>query len=1458
MRATAGRDIAVYGTVISAQAAGQRLLLQAEGAINIGSVGGHSGGAVLEANALLGLLAGSRLTLAIDAQLYSTGDASLVSVQAPQVTLAGTVRAGGDYISAGVWNFTGKNAQLQVSALREIVVGDLATNSGGELTATGRLTLQSGANAAGIGMLFTDTALVRSDASGGGKWSDSVKGEAGLVRLVSDGDIRLKGLVSAVDNDADVGIVSRSQVLVGGIVRADDRLEIVAGTDDSKTGIRVAQLVRNATTQAYVSGGQLETALGGSIILTSIDDVRVDGAVGTAVANIGDGITSLVDIASVSGDVVILRDINALNTVLITGGNLLAQAGSRVHASATGSTVYMAARNSIVVSPGPTTPTFFSDAAIVQAGSLIHFAAPTVQIDGFVQTTDRTGSSRILVSAGRSASFGGTVTSGITATNGGVTSIGHIEVHAGVDLTTRDRASLEGTVLKSELLGGSISILGQGLLRATGHLTLMAGGDITLDADADLNADRDITTQVVTLVAEKVTRVTGYTKVATGTVTVPEITYQDTVITEQVGTELVPVGSSYTTMNAVIEQVGYYNASTGEFRETFVEGVDYLNQAITGSTIPVVNWSNGSDEQHPGRAATSPPSGNYKDTAYQEFQQLDDAEHWAVLNTLGFKPLYQFSYSNPQLHEVKNGVPHVYSPGQGGYTGPAWAGKPEKVYFVDVANWRDKFVLMPQGAQEDILALVSQGQTQYLTGDNNKDGNNGVGASGSTSAWTTVSGGASGEYVGTVKEQARVLYSQSKSAFTSLYIFNLDDDGSGAKWNVSYRDSGQRIFNFVNSAVPGASAPITATQTNREPGWNVTTGGTGATLDFYSPNRGADDITAANAYIAQLSDATFSNASAQDMGSRVVGGSMFSPFSFTLYEHGNYGGRAYQFNNSVGGPWNGDIRNTPDPLYASIPFFTIRYPHDNASSVSFGGDLYQLTLYRDVGPAGITSTYKYNNYTDNTANLMFHSSWLGGADIGNDTVSAYAAWGKVYENFYNYTYTWTGADKPVFDQRERHQYLLTTQSHDIVESRPVYQTTVSKVPVQTDHLVTVWKDVPIVSEETVFRSVVSTATVSAGLNGSLASISGGSVMIDAGNTVRLSGHVTAVDTLNIKGENEVALRGLTHAGASRQLAVELDGNAIDVHAGVTLRMDDSTIITGTRTGTQALATVTLSSDGDLLFAGTVQPGATGALGAVTLQAQGDVRMSGGITAGSIVIEAGHGGALSGSVVTDDDTRLTAAGGDIGISAGDAAGSVLLNSSLIVADGTVTLSAASGQILQSATGNGNGGVAIGGEIHAQTLNADAEAGIVLATQVAHIGHATLTGEGNVELINKGDLLLDYAQAMDGFVQVRVTGSLTAAEVYARGASDRNDISLRAYQPAAIADPLNRPRVNLSVGRVMAGSDAGNASLDRGDVVLESVGDVTALDANSLVTGETLTVIAGAKGSVSSVQLKTAVF
>ncbi|QJW84649.1 hypothetical protein HK414_16010 [Ramlibacter terrae] len=221
---------------------------------------------------------------------------------------------------------------------------------------------------------------------------------------------------------------------------------------------------------------------------------------------------------------------------------------------------------------------------------------------------------------------------------------------------------------------------------------------------------------------------------AAGTVQVPEISYETTQITEQVGTELVQVGSQFTQLKVKLTQIGYYRADAyndpndatkdQRFREYFIEGIDYKNEEIPTVTIDgVVYWANAGDEANPTRRALA-VTGDDASAEYRSFGQLNAAQKQAVLNHLQYKAAYQFSYDENEawLFKTLNGVTTKTK-----WT-PEWKDAQQQYYHVDVAGWRDKYVRMQSGARAAVLRVVSEGLGEYLSGDTTRDGqSNGTG-----------------------------------------------------------------------------------------------------------------------------------------------------------------------------------------------------------------------------------------------------------------------------------------------------------------------------------------------------------------------------------------------------------------------------------------------------------------------------------------------------------------------------------------------------------------------------------------------------------------------------------------------------------------------------------------------------------------------------------------------------------
>ncbi|MBV5303827.1 MAG: hypothetical protein JZU70_06470 [Chlorobium sp.] len=334
-----------------------------------------SGGAVLEADTALDINAKGTLTINSGAQLYSEADNSQINLNANSIVVAGDVLAGSTYAAstnASAW--TGKQAVLNVKATRSVVLGN--TLFGGNLLATGSVKVQAGSSVEGLGIVMSNASAIKADATGTFAttmvWSEADAGGDGKVELIADGDIQIRGAVIGADVGADVSITSRSQVWVGGLVSADDALTVTGGRDTSKIGVFVNTLVVSGMGK-YISGGTLDTAVDGSIVINATDAVQIQGVVGQVdtTPSLGGNKVQSLTINSISSDVTVFRNVDAREEIIISGSNISMLSGSHVYAEAIDSKIFIQARNQLVIA-GSSVPVSKTNAVISAAGSQVN------------------------------------------------------------------------------------------------------------------------------------------------------------------------------------------------------------------------------------------------------------------------------------------------------------------------------------------------------------------------------------------------------------------------------------------------------------------------------------------------------------------------------------------------------------------------------------------------------------------------------------------------------------------------------------------------------------------------------------------------------------------------------------------------------------------------------------------------------------------------------------------------------------------------------------------------------------------------------------------------------------------------------------------------------------------------------------------------------------------------------
>jgi hypothetical protein len=335
----------------------------------------------------------------------------------------------------------------------------------------------------------------------------------------------------------------------------------------------------------------------------------------------------------------------------------------------------------------------------------------------------------------------------------GVVAANTIEVNSGISASwTADRLENQA-IARTDLAAGGISIEGAGSLQSKGIVLLNAGGTLSVNSGASQGAGTKARPRpIVSTESRTETVVTGYTRQADGVTKEVEEYRQTTTTTKQVGTDEFAIGRYFHTMDVTLTQDGYYNprAQVGaKKREYFIEGIDYLNSSI--------NWS---------AYGASTVSGDYTNQSYKVFSQLDDKQRSAVLKTLGYMPLYNFSYSNYKKHQTLEGVSTEQN------ATPDWAQNPQVIELVLLDGWDDKYISMPRGAADDLKQVSTVGNR-----------------------------GIEQEKVGQYRDKSTVNYAQTKSSLSgSTYNGNssTDFDNSTQQWTISFGTDGVREFSITD------------------------------------------------------------------------------------------------------------------------------------------------------------------------------------------------------------------------------------------------------------------------------------------------------------------------------------------------------------------------------------------------------------------------------------------------------------------------------------------------------------------------------------------------------------------------------------------------------------------------------------------------------------------------------------
>ena len=443
--------------------------------------------------------------MATDGSIVSSADNSRISISVDSAQVDGSVHA------------RGANAVLAMRSAHQILLGQ--GSGGGNLSAAdvgGVLSLQTGTGSLGIGFSMTQQSKLTAGA---------------LIEVLADGDNQLRGNVLSKDADSVITLRSRGQVWINGAVTAQDTLNIIGGSTAAKVGVLIStvEFAEDTTTPVgnktgkYISGGQVDTAVGGRILISSTDSVLIEGTVGTGAglkgSDLGRAKVGTFTVSSASGDITVLRNVTVRDHISMSAGNISVLSGAYVHTTGVDSDVFIEARDALLIysKNGKTTETIFQ--ALVVADKLIHLKGQRVEVNGnvivglhadaSVDATTAAGPAaasaplgladgRVLVSAGTSLRIGGFISSD-----------DRIDFNVGVNLALA-RTALESLLTLPAVSGGNIEVLGQGLLNALGKISMRAGGNVVIDADTEVSNGRNVEVVSYKLVNEDVQEVSGY------------------------------------------------------------------------------------------------------------------------------------------------------------------------------------------------------------------------------------------------------------------------------------------------------------------------------------------------------------------------------------------------------------------------------------------------------------------------------------------------------------------------------------------------------------------------------------------------------------------------------------------------------------------------------------------------------------------------------------------------------------------------------------------------------------------------------------------------------------------------------------------------------------------------------------------------------------------------------------
>ncbi|MGB7325621.1 MAG: hypothetical protein WBD31_12175 [Rubripirellula sp.] len=1440
---SADSGIRVENMTLAVDNAGQRLTMHSkDGTVELGRTetleNGSlvQNGAVVSANRLVEIDA-ANVIVASGVNLLTSADHSAIRINSGDATIIGTVQAGGRLNENNFVQWSGRNTTVDMNLTGTLLIGGSGANEDGEAVMRGGTILATKLISIDYASAsISSLSRVTTDSNGGGTWAVR---PASLIELRGTGDLQFHGTIHSVDVGSDINLINGGQILVNGVIQANDRLTIEAGEHSSGVGLAIQPLVMNTDADGFLltesgdrvdaagnlideqgqyvdadgnvlasgadpvfagmpqrlGGGTINVDDGGSINIVSADGIVIHGVLGDMSDDGGilSADANKITITS-GGDISVSGRVDADNLLTMTAdGDLNVLAGAHLQARGDGSILRVAADTLYVAAAtGPVA------AGLVKAKTRTHLIGNHVYVFGEVQATGD--DSLLMINA-----------SDEILIEGELRGADDIRMNSGIDRAWSLATFLSPTITQDNFSDGDVIIQANGKIDAVTSVGIKAGGDVfVLSGTQEGEGTRPELAAQLSINPVDVDVITGYRQVANGVIQVPEVKFVTTTVTEQTGVDSVKVGSEFHTMDVTLEQIGYYNPNkldvTEKVRQYFVEGVDYFNADF--------GWEP-----------------DYQSSVYRNFSQLNDDDRKLVLDSLGYRPLYDFTFANAKTHRTLNGnatvddwTPEWFEANDLYENNDVTDGLPEAgddddlVYLVDVAGWNDKYIRMPKGAQNDVLRVVSQGEP------------NRIGGSSTEVAGETLTVKLVGEY----RDHATTLYTQDKSDheedarvhenYNSLstdkpgvdYYRVQDYDNSDARWAITYDSDGRREYSILDGRT-GANT----VERGRDPLWHWNSVGTVANV-YDNPT---DVASTVNGTFGTGRYIIVANGFLEDTAA-IVNGNVVNTHVVNV---GIEQDKRFDVVYTLTHYRNSRVAHIGSHVTVNIEGSN-RFSRSSGSTHAISGypdqviytgrhadwETIDLDVYGSANYLFVTDGYHANGDRNAQDGGWIHAfDGAVGASLSTTSTPVWISRSgtEVSETFYDYNYDWSSIWHNIYDQRLQTSYQWVSHETDIYNNRPRYETTDKETKVVNQRDVTLWTTTPVIESQTQLQAIPLSDTapqpfreftqeaIHAGIN----------LTIDAGGDVRIQGLVSVDSgTIDIHGDDDLSVSGIQIDSSALAAQSSISGpESIRLSAGQDLTIGRDVHIQTTTTDS--------TSDRVQLLSGrdTVIDGNVDATNAITVLAGNDLIVSGHVTASQLVkLQSGTTGdrigdvhLIGATVTTTDDVGVTgkgvqidsgSSGGDIQFSARDTGSASLI--SHVQASGLVHLNANRGEIFNDLSSAGDFAFEEG-LVETPKLIATAYSGIALRTLVDDVNVQT-RGPGDIA-INSGQAMVLSSARSYGAINVVAEGDLTADFVQTLGNGYDKNVTLVSRDPDG--DGVQTGNLVLNDVRLASGAD-----------------------------------------------------